>query len=202
MTPFPTLQPNHYCAILVDPPWPFVTRSVRGKARGPERHYACMTLEDIKALPVADIAAPNCALFMWVTDPTLQVGFDVLQAWGFRYATVGFYWVKLNKSRTNALFITRDDFFTGMGYWTRANIEPYLLATKGRPKRMAKNVSRIICAPRREHSRKPDDIYGSIERLVPGPYLELFARQSRTGWIGWGNEIGKFPACKMTGEVR
>lgn len=79
-----------------------------------------------------------------------------------------------------------------MGYWTRANTEPCLLATRGRPKRLNADVRQGIIAPRREHSRKPDDIHARIERLVPGPYLELFARTQRPGWTVWGNQTDKF----------
>jgi N6-adenosine-specific RNA methylase IME4 len=79
-----------------------------------------------------------------------------------------------------------------MGYWTRANTEPCLLATRGRPKRLNADVRQAIIEPRREHSRKPDGIHKRIERLVAGPYLELFARQQRPGWDVWGNEVDKF----------
>ena len=79
-----------------------------------------------------------------------------------------------------------------LGYWTRSNSEVCLLATRGNPKRIGTNVRQAIIAPRREHSRKPDGIHGRIERLVAGPYLELFARQQRPGWDVWGNEVNKF----------
>ena len=80
------------------------------------------------------------------------------------------------------------DFFTGLGFWTRANPEPCLLATRGAPKRLAGDVPKLLIAPRRQHSRKPDETYARIERLLPGPYLELFARQSRAGWDGFGDQ--------------
>ena len=80
----------------------------------------------------------------------------------------------------------------GMGYWTRANTEPCLLATRGKPKRLNADVRQAIITPRRQHSRKPDGVYGRIERLVAGPYLELFARTRRFGWDAWGNEVDKF----------
>ena len=189
--PFEGLLRNHYRVILADPPWTFSTRSNKGKDRSPEQHYQCMTLDDIKALPVAEIAAKDCALFMWVIDTHLEMAFDVLRAWGFTYKTKGFNWVKLNADGSP---------FTGMGFWTRANpedcllatTEDCLLATSGSPKRSAKDVRRLIMSPRREHSRKPDETYDSIERLVDGPYCELFGRQSRPGWHVWGNETTKF----------
>jgi N6-adenosine-specific RNA methylase IME4 len=121
----------------------------------------------------------------------------VIDAWGFAYKTVGFYWVKLNASVGARLsrewpLLAERDFFTGLGFWTRANPEPCLLATRGAPKRLAGDVPKLLIAPRREHSRKPDEIYARIERLLPGPYLELFARQSRPGWDGFGDEPQRF----------
>lgn len=88
--------------------------------------------------------------------------------------------------------LSETDFFCGLGYWTRANIEQCLLATRGKPPRMAKDVRRLIILPRREHSRKPDETYDRIERLAHGPYLEVFARQSRCGWDAMGKEISLF----------
>lgn len=142
-----------------------------------------MSLADIKALPVGDIAEKDSVLLMWVTDPFLELSFEVLKSWGFRYKTVGFYWVKTGKSGKPCI---------GQGYWTRANPEQCLLATRGNPKRIAKNVERLIVAPRREHSRKPDEQYDRIQRLVGGPYCELFARQRWPGWETWGNQTDKF----------
>lgn len=177
------LQENHYQVILADPPWRFATRSPKGEGRSAQRHYDCMSLAEIKALPVADHAAKDCVLLMWVTDPMLRHGFEVLDAWGFTYKTVGFYWAKTNRNGSP---------FMGGGYWTRANPEQCLLATRGKPKRIEKDVRRLVLDPRREHSRKPDRIYTDIERLAPGPYCELFARSTKPGWDCWGKEVGKF----------
>lgn len=170
--------------IYADPPWQFLIRSPKGNGKSAEQHYECMTLEQIKALPVADLAAPDCVLLMWVTDPMLKYGLEVIEAWGFEYKTVGFYWEKLNADGTP---------FTGMGYWTRANPEQCLLATRGSPKRVAKDVPRLIRASRREHSRKPDEVYGRVARLCGGvPKVELFARTCWPGWKAWGNQVGHF----------
>ncbi|MCB1992301.1 MAG: hypothetical protein KDG49_12655, partial [Geminicoccaceae bacterium] len=128
-------------------------------------------------------------LLMWATDPLLHRAFEVIEAWGFTYKTVGFYWVKLNKTAGTLVF-DRKSFFTGMGFWTRANPELCLLATRGKPKRRSAAVPKLIVSPRREHSRKPDEAYAAIERLADGPYLELFARQTRPGWDAWGNQLG------------
>lgn len=201
------LLDDHYGVILADPPWTFITHSDKGKDRSPEKHYGCMDILAIKQLPIAQLALRDSVLLLWITDPHLKRGLEVMEAWGFTYKTVGFYWAKLNKSWTPTITghradgtpkydggddFTTDDFFTGMGYWTRANPEMCLLGTRGHPKRIHKDVRRLLISPRREHSRKPDETHKRIERLVPGPYLELFARTARPGWDTWGNEVGKF----------
>src|SRR6516225_5852923 len=91
------------------------------------------------------------ALFLWAIDPLLPRAIDLIQAWGFEYKTVAFYWMRLNARAKHEA-----DFFTGLGYWTRANPEQCLLATRGHPTRLAKDVKRLVIEKRREHSRKPD----------------------------------------------
>ncbi len=172
-----------YRVILADPPWRFVTWSAKGKGRSPEAWYDCLDLEAIVRLPVGQWAAADAVLFLWVTDPLLERAFEVIRAWGFTYKTVGFHWVKLNPSGRG--------FHVGLGYWTRANSELCLLATRGAPRRSARDVERLVVAPRREHSRKPEAVQERIERLLPGPYLELFARARRPGWDAWGLEVGR-----------
>jgi N6-adenosine-specific RNA methylase IME4 len=150
-------------------------------------HYDCLDIATLAKLPVADLAADNCVLFLWATDPLLPRAFDVIKAWGFEYKTVAFYLVKLNnKAEQDA------DYFTGLGYWTRANPEQCLLATRGKPSRQAKDVRRLVVEKRREHSRKPDCVRDRIERLVRGPYFELFARETKPGWDCWGNQAALF----------
>ncbi len=173
-----------YGAILADPPWSFKTRSEAGEGRSAKNHYSTMSLEEIKALPVSSVAAPDSCLFLWAIDPMIPQALDVMKAWGFEFKTIGFYWVKQNKGGAG--------FFTGMGFWTRANPEQVLLGTRGRPKRKAMDVRRLLIAPRREHSRKPSAIHTRIEDLVAGPYLELFARERMTGWDAIGDEVGRF----------
>lgn len=200
--------------ILADPPWRFETFSAKGRDRcpddtlsptakrnlqrqnKPEKHYATMTLDEIKALDVAQVAARDCVLFMWAVDPLLPQAFDVGAAWGFKYKTVGFVWAKerrITSSRGDA-FDHPDEkrFPMGTGYWTRANPEMCLLFTRGAPKRVSASVRKLLIAPRREHSRKPDEQYERIEQLVDGPYLEMFARTARPGWTAWGNETDRF----------
>lgn len=188
--PFANLPRGHFAAILADPPWPFRTysRDDAVPARGAQP-YNTMSMDDIAALPISDLAADNCVLFLWTCWPVIRDSFKVLDSWGFTYKTCAFSWMKADPYR---LFADDKTPFAGMGYWTRANTEPCLLATRGKPKRINADVRQGIIAPRREHSRKPDEIHGRIERLVAGPYLELFARQSRPGWTTWGNQSTKF----------
>jgi site-specific DNA-methyltransferase (adenine-specific) len=139
-----------------------------------------MQAADIAALQINNLLAPDCALFLWVTDPLLPEDFKVMEAWGFRFVTVAFYWVKLNKNGTP---------WFGLGHYTRGNPEQCLLGLRGRPKRLVKYVPKLIMSQRREHSRKPDEQYDRIMRLYNGPYLELFARHKWPGWDVWGNEL-------------
>jgi N6-adenosine-specific RNA methylase IME4 len=180
-------QHKRYGVIYADPPWNFKNFSEKGTGRNAVAHYACMDFEQIAALKPQRWAAKDCVLFLWATDPLLPKALELIEAWGFTYKTVGFYWAKINK-RADLNAMSPDDFFTGLGYWTRANVEQCLLATRGSPPRMARDVKRLVIEPRREHSRKPDQIYGRMERLARGPYLELFARKSRRGWDRWGDQ--------------
>jgi N6-adenosine-specific RNA methylase IME4 len=170
-----------FSVIYADPPWTFETYSEEGKGRSAERHYDTMSLDGIKAMPVAKLAAQDCVLLMWAVCPQLPEALEVIREWGFDFKTVAFTWVKQNKNG-NGLFV-------GMGYWTRANAELCLLATRGSPKRVAKNVHQIIMSPVRKHSEKPELAAKGAMKLLNGPYLELFARAPREGWNTWGNEI-------------
>lgn len=169
-------------AILMDPPWHFMTRSEKGEGRSAGVHYTTETADLIANLPVAQLADENCVLFMWMVDWCPQWALDLIEGWGFTHKTTAFTWVK-------QLAAGGPDFHMGQGYWTRANPEPCWLATKGKPKRIHADVRQLIVAPVMEHSRKPDIVHDRIERLVDGPYLELYARRERSGWKTWGNEI-------------
>lgn len=180
------LPVKRYGAILADPPWRFKTWSPKGRDRCPDsKHYPTMDTNDIQRMNVGKMAADDCVLFLWATWPMLQDALAVIDAWGFKYKTCGFAWTKIGRLPTGLLW-------QGTGYWTRANTEVCLLATRGHPKRKQRDVLQAILEPRREHSRKPDCVYERIERLIDGPYLELFARQRRAGWSVWGNETTKF----------
>lgn len=170
-----------YGAILIDPPWPFDTYSRKAvvPARA-EQPYPTMAMNEIAALPIPDLAARSCAVFLWQSDSLPLAAGQLAAIWGLRIVTDNvFIWIKPS---------------IGMGYWTRKEGETVALMTKGQPPRRAKDVRQVIEAPRREHSRKPDEIYERIERLVDGPYLEMFARQRWPGWDSWGNETDKFEA--------
>jgi len=116
---------------------------------------------------------------------------DVIRRWRFEYKTAAFVWMKAHVGQVE-MFRDEGDPLMGMGYWTRANAEPCLLATRGEPKRLRRDVRQGVLEPRREHSRKPECVYERIEALVAGPYMELFARKVRPGWSAWGDEVGKF----------
>lgn len=165
-----------YTVIYADPPWHY------SGSHSAERHYPTMPIEDIKALPVAELADKDCALFLWITMPMLHEVWDVIRAWGFTFKTVAFVWIKLNRQS--------DGIFWGMGHWTRANAELCLLATRGRPKRQAKNIHQVIISHIEEHSKKPEEARRRIEALMGDvPRVELFARRSSPGWDVWGNEV-------------
>ena len=171
-----------YNVILADPPWAYRVWSKKGMGRSAENHYPTMSMEDIRALPVNDLAAENCALFLWITFPQLQEAFSVIQDWGFSYKTVAFVWVKQNRKVPS--------LFWGLGYWTRANAEVCLLATKGNPKRQSAAVHQVILSPVEQHSKKPDAVRERIVALMGDvPRVELFARQETPGWDVWGNEV-------------
>src|SRR5215468_2375375 len=128
-------KPRRYGAIYADPPWSFRNWSAKGTGRNAVSHYDCLDFEALAALPLADMVADDCALFLWAVDPLLPRAFDLIERWGFEFKTVAFYWVKPNSAaRRDA------DYFTGLGYWTRANPEQCLLATRGKPARQAKDV--------------------------------------------------------------
>lgn len=192
LDPFEDLPKRHFGAIYADPPWGFQCwdgKDKKAASRGSVTPYRTMGMGELGQMPVEDLAANNCVLFMWVVWPTLPEAIKLIEQWGFKYKTCGFSWMKANPYK---LFCLEEDVYLGLGYWTRANSEVCLLGTRGKPKRLNADVRQGIIEPRREHSRKPDCIHERIERLVVGPYLELFARKSRPNWTTWGNEATKF----------
>jgi N6-adenosine-specific RNA methylase IME4 len=197
---FDHLKRSHYGAILADPPWRFDVwsgetavqkRGSKTTYKAAQVHYNTMTMDEIAELPVADLCGKDCALFIWVTWPTLLDGLRIMDAWGFPYKTCAFNWMKGHAGQIE-LFQEEIVPLMKMGYWTRASSEVCLLGTRGKPKRINADVRQGIIAPVRQHSRKPDGIHERIERLVAGPYVELFARQQRPNWDCWGNQTDKF----------
>lgn len=178
------LEEGRYSVLMADPPWSYYSwdENTGPQGRTAAKHYSTMSVEEICALPVGDLAADNCALFLWAVWPDIFRSQEVMEAWGFRYATIAWVWAKLNPSGMG--------FHYGLGYYTRANTEPCLLGIRGSMPPAVKDVQALIVSPVREHSRKPDEQYGKIERLYPGiPKVELFARRAHPGWDVWGNEI-------------
>lgn len=172
-------EKGKYEIIYADPPWRYNDRKCSGAC---ENHYQTMSLNDIKSLPVERLAHKDCILFLWATFPCLTEALNVINAWGFKYKTVGFVWIKRNKKSPS--------YFYGLGHWTRANAEICLLATRGKPQRESKGVFQIVDTPIERHSQKPAVVRDKIIELMGDkPRIELFARQRIPGWDAWGNEI-------------
>lgn len=171
-----------YQIVYADPPWQYKVYSKKGESRSAESYYPTMSIDDICKLPVKNITDDNSVLFMWMTFPTLKEGLRVISEWGFKYKTVAFVWIKQNKKVPS--------LFWGMGFWTRANAEICILATKGKPKRISAKVHQVILSPIEEHSKKPNEARNRIVELMGDlNKIELFARQKEEGWDVWGNEV-------------
>jgi N6-adenosine-specific RNA methylase IME4 len=186
---------KRFGVIYADPAWPWETWSPDGKIKtAPDHHYGTSTLDEIAKLPVARLVADNCALFLWCTAPHITKGnhIPIIEAWGVKPSTFGFVWIKENPSG--------EGLHMGQGYATRSNAEICLIGIKGSPPRLATDVHQVVMAPVGEHSAKPEEVRRRIERLFPGPYLELYARKPAQGWTVWGDEI---PRAEMeaSGDV-
>lgn len=187
------LEDRAYGVVLCDPAWQFLTYTGAGTPHRTEvDHYAVMSLDDLKALPVGDLAAKDCLLAMWVIGSHIDQAIELGRHWGFKYKTDGFVWVKIGKHDAAVRPIS-------LGKWTRKQVEICLFFTRGAPPRLDAGIRQlietddhIIYAAKREHSRKPAEIHERLQRLAGGPYAELFARERRDGWASWGNEVGKF----------
>lgn len=197
--PFGGLRPMSYDLIMIDPPWPTVMRSEKGEKKSASQHYRTMSFPEIAALPVNQLAADHCILFMWCTWPLLLHGGDgkrhfrdhdagrsrvgeCLKSWGFRYVTGG-AWLK--RGRRGAIAF-------GTGYRVRSACEPFLLAVHGAPKN-SRSHRNLIDGIAHGHSTKPAEAYAWCESYMPGARrVELFSRTRRPGWDSWGSEAGKF----------
>jgi N6-adenosine-specific RNA methylase IME4 len=174
-----SVKPVRYGVIYADPPWRYDRKVGKGLA---EDHYPTMSIAEICALDVSGLADKDCALFLWATFPQLEEALRVINAWGFKYKTVAFVWLKTNRRAHT--------WFYGMGFWTRSNAEVCLFATRGKPKRENKGIHQLIVSPVREHSKKPDEAREKIVALMGNiPRIELFAREETEGWDVWGNEV-------------
>lgn len=213
VAPERTPERKKYGIIYADPPWGYDDEANDGE-RGAKFKYPVMATRDIAAMRVGQIAEPDCALFMWATWPMLGEALDVMKAWGFKYSTAAFVWVKTGGTATPMTTIRRGlrrlgvetkiaraagkflepmllpSIFVGMGKSTRANTEVCLLGYRGRLGRVDAGVRQVLLAPRREHSQKPPEVRDLIVRLL-GPErtrVELFARDRVAGWDAWGNQ--------------
>jgi len=198
-----------YQIILLDPPWHYNNRAnhktrFRGGVHG---HYPTMTMQQIAALPVPQLAANDCAVLLWCTFPYLDVQIKLFQHWGFKFRTQLLTWIKLNPVGYD---IPHDDpnysaskeyvrysgdglyhsVFFGVGHYAKSNAEVLLLGMRGKVKVQSDCVSSVVLAPRRRHSQKPEESYTRIETLFGDvPRIELFARQRRVGWDTHGNDL-------------
>lgn len=178
---------KRFATVLADPPWQFVNRT--GKM-APEHkrlnRYGTMSLGDIKALPIPDIAEATAHLYLWVPNALLPEGLDVLRAWGFEYKS-NIVWHKIRKDG--------EPDGRGVGFYFRNVTEIILFGVRGKNARTlapGRRQVNFIKTMKREHSRKPDELYPLIEACSPGPFLELFARGGRRGWTTWGNQADDY----------
>lgn len=170
------------------------TRGEKWARRNGRSPYSVMDHADLCTLPVKDLAAKDCVLFMWATYPKLNEAIEVIGKWGFTFKTVAFTWVKLNPTgrveKQGKDVICRNGFKFGLGYWTRGNCEVCLLATRGHPKRVSKCVPQLVVEPVGEHSAKPPVVRDRIVQLLGDvPRIELFARETAPGWVSIGNSL-------------
>ena len=173
--PTPALPEGKYNIIYADPPWQYW----EGGRKNQSQHYSTMTFDEIAKVPVQELSADNCILFLWATRVILPEAIMLIKEWGFNYSTVGFVWVKSKKDGTG--------FAIGLGNWTRANAEYCLIGLKGTITRKDKTISEIIYLPKEQHSQKPAIVKELITQLVGNlPRIELFATQKTKGWETWG----------------
>lgn len=171
-----------YEVVYADPPWSY-DDTMKGHSFSLEDEYETQSLEWIKGLPVKMLVAKDCVLFIWVTSPLLEKGFEVIKSWGFEYKTVAFMWNKVSD---------KGAVVHNIGKWTMGNVEMCLIAVKGHPKRIRKDVKQLVKAVRTVHSRKPIVVRERIVQLMGDVNrIELFAREAPVGWDVFGNEVPK-----------
>lgn len=178
---FAALRPLSYDLIMADPPWSYDRWSDKNQSKGAADQYATMELPDIAALPVGHLARGDCLLLLWACGCMLPQAIDVMKAWGFAFKSE-IIWRKVYKSGAPRM---------GTGYRVRTMHEPILVGTVGSPQHKA--FPSLFSGVAREHSRKPEEAYALVEKLMPGARrADLFSREDRKGWDGWGLETGKF----------
>jgi N6-adenosine-specific RNA methylase IME4 len=174
-------------AILADPPWEFKNKT--GKIAPQHKktsRYKTLSLEDIKSLPVERVSSKRSHLYLWVPNALIKEGLEVMDAWGFKYKT-NLIWRKIRKDGGSD--------GRGVGFYFRNTTEIILFGVKGknvRTRKLGRTQVNVIETRKREHSRKPDELYKIIENCSWGPFLELFARGKRKGWTNWGDESKKY----------
>ena len=175
------LPDKKYSIIYADPPWSYNDKLGNSPKMGGIT-YPTMSLAEIKAMPIASLAEKDAGLFIWATMPLLREALEVIDAWGFKYTTCAFTWVKQNPSG--------EGIYSGLGHWTNSNAELCLFAKRGAPKRQAKNIKQIVMSPRGRHSAKPAEVRDRIVALLGDmPRIELFARETAEGWDSWGKQL-------------
>jgi len=178
ITPFPNKK---YKIILADPPWEYFLYKKQDSGSTANKHYDTLNIDEIKKLPIQKITDDDCILFLWGTWPNLQECLDVIKAWGFKYKTIGFNWIKTNPTNAKCFF--------GMGHYTKSNSEFCLIATKGKTTIINNKISSIIHSSIQKHSKKPDIVRQKIVQLCGDlPRIELFARTRIHNWDTWGND--------------
>jgi N6-adenosine-specific RNA methylase IME4 len=185
--PFAGLPLGTFRTILADPPWRFQNATGKMAPEHKRLHrYGTMTLDEICALPVAELAAPTAHLYLWIPNALLPEGLAVMKAWGFNYKS-NLVWHKIRADGGSD--------GRGVGFYFRNVTELILFGARGKNARTlapGRRQVNLIATRKREHSRKPDELYPIIEACSPGPYLELFARAPRAGWLAWGDETDRF----------
>jgi N6-adenosine-specific RNA methylase IME4 len=190
LTPFAPLRRNAYGLARIDPPWAFKTYSDKGKQKAAEQHYPTMSMEEILELPIVDLAHPDgMYVWLWATAPMYDQARMCFDFWKVKNVTQG-VWVKTTKNGEGLAF--------GTGYVLRSSHEPFLIGKVGKPKIHCRSIRSVIMAPRREHSRKPDEAYVEATKMA-GPYAkaDVFSREARPGWDAFGNEAAKFNPPEM-----
>ncbi len=169
-----------YQIIYADPPWSYNDK-MTGHSFSLDHEYETQGQKFIEGLPIKNIIEKDSVLFLWATSPLLPYAMKTIEAWGFKFKTIAFIWVKKTKY---------GKWVSNLGRWTMGGGEICILATKGKPKRMIKNIKQLVFAERKRHSEKPQEVRNRIVELMGDiPRIELFARQKTEGWDVWGNEV-------------